>query len=146
MTNSRPYRAQPIDPKHAGPDGFVYGSYVFDGQDSWIIDAEKDDISSELLLPDGGVVDICSVIPSTVGQDTGETDKDKKKIWENDRVQPYAYRKRKDFIGTVVFEKGAYKIKGDGIYQDSPILSEFICRGRISNNELVVIRTIHDKK
>lgn len=107
---------------------WVEGNYAYDSNRNkhWIVpsDFEKDFVE---------------VIPSSVGQDTGLKDSKDKAIYEGDIVQPYAYRKTKDFYGIVIFDKGAFRIKGEGLYQDTPILHNFICRSRMANNQPEVI-------
>ena len=90
----RQQRAQPIDPKQAGPDGFVYGWYIhLEIADHHFIvppciEGEPDDWTDQSYLRT-----FVKVKKDTISQDTGETDRKRtgkfpkgQKMYEGDKV------------------------------------------------------------
>lgn len=94
MTNPRPYRAKPIDPKQAGEDGWVYGFHCIWQGIEYIF-------TSPWNLYHKGWYE---VHPESVGQSTGETDKNGKMIYEGDEVSTGFWG------GVVKFKKGSFKV------------------------------------
>lgn len=138
----RNYRAQPIDPKQAGEDGFVYGFLIEDAHGKCFI-ASTDDASPPIMANkvksltgshDIVILGAHEIIPSTVGQDTGLKDKNKKSGYAGDKVN---------------FFKELYMVKwrdcNAGFYLES--VNERNPHLHISNIVAgEVIGTIHDKE
>ena len=76
------------------------------------------------------------VIPETVGQYTGLTDKNGKKIFEGDILSYIDNDDDVQYI-SVVFEECAFLIEDSGI-TDSDLLTGYVCLG------LTVVANIHD--
>ena len=81
------------------------------------------------------------VIPETVGQNTGLTDKNGKKIFEGDIIQFDYIGKNLGVNGkaSVLFENGKFGVLW-GWH------NEFVCLDGFSNTTLEVIGNIHDRK
>ena len=77
MTSPRQSRAKPIDPSQAGPDGFVYG---------WYVEILGFDKTTTPYIA-GTNCGIISIIPPTVGQDTGKKDKNGKATYFGQRLK-----------------------------------------------------------
>ena len=56
------------------------------------------------------VLCICEVDPSTICQCTGLTDKNSKKIWENDIVKTYEASSKEYLTNIVKYYKGSFKV------------------------------------
>ncbi|MDO4495214.1 MAG: YopX family protein [Clostridiaceae bacterium] len=96
-------------------DGFVCGSLVVDGDRYFIAVSSLCSINSVI---NNGIISMIEVIPETVGQYTGLTDKNGKKIFEHDIVD-VAYDI--NYVGVaaerigmfkVVFHKGCFMKEG----------------------------------
>lgn len=77
----------------------------------------------------GDIPNMTEVIPETVGQFTGLTDKNGKKIFEGDIVmyfdeECYYPEEYTEFMGVIVFEKGAF---GIGCREELPIDLDYWC-------------------
>ena len=73
------------------------------------------------------------VIPSTVGQYTGLTDKNGDKIFDSDVVDILTENEE---VGFVTYDEGCFFVKADGFSVDF--------RNNINGNDLLVIGNIHD--
>lgn len=79
------------------------------------------------------------VFPETIGQYTGITDKNGKKIFEGDKLQ-FDYLGKNlgvNGIGTVVFDKGKFGVLW-GWH------NEFVCLDGFANTTIEIIGNIHD--
>lgn len=77
----------------------------------------------------GDIPNMTEVIPETIGQYTGLTDKNGKKIFEGDIVmysdeECYYPGEYTEFMGVIVFEKGAF---GIGCREELPIDLDYWC-------------------
>lgn len=117
---------------------WVYGYFVSEGEESYIFEQEEVDKGIDL----GGYLDCCQmseVIPETVGQYTGITDKNGRKIFEGDIVGC--------FLNTQIFEieyceeRCGYFLDDIMLSGDAPLSIE--CLGNMRNT-VEVIGTIHD--
>lgn len=73
------------------------------------------------------------VIPETVGQYTGFTDKNGNKIFDSDVVDILTENGE---VGIVTYDEGCFYVKADGFSVDF--------RNNINGNDLLVIGNIHD--
>lgn len=78
------------NPKHYFVGGIIVKPYIGDADDKWNIVG----------------IDFCEIDPETLCQFTGMTDKNGKRIWENDiiSINTYDYMEpQEDFFGMVVY-------------------------------------------
>lgn len=104
---------------------------------------DRDWLEGSLFVGDNGGYEICygtpriritySVIPVTVGQFTGLTDKNGKKIFEGDIVDILTENEE---IGVVAYEDGGFLVNADGFCVDF--------HTNIKGTDLEVIGNIHD--
>ena len=73
------------------------------------------------------------VIPETIGQYTGKTDKNGKKIFEGDVVDILTENEE---AGIVTYDEGCFHVKADGFSIDF--------RNNINGDDLLIIGNIHD--
>ena len=73
------------------------------------------------------------VLPETVGQYTGFTDKNGDKIFDSDVVDILTENEE---VGFVTYDEGCFSVKADGFSVDF--------RNNINGNDLLVIGNIHD--
>ena len=97
----------------------------------------KDEINGETLW---GFYPFFEVVPSTMGQYTGLTDKNGKKIFEGDIIQE-KLEDAPELLYTVMFKEGSFLAKCISIDNDDVYLDDFLCFGEF---EGIVIGNIHD--
>ena len=93
---------------------------------------DKEHHRHKTAIIDGGEID--KVIPETVGQYTGLTDKNFKKVFIGDKIRSYGFYEE-DILEVIQMESGLYA----GQYNGEFDIDEFI-----EWDEVEVIGTIHD--
>ena len=89
-------------------DGFVYGSLVVDKDRCFIVVSA---LCSNRSVINNGTTSMIEVIPETVGQFTGLTDRNDKKIFEGDIVTMPSYGGGRH-KSIVYFKKGKFAVDG----------------------------------
>ncbi len=140
MTEPRKYRAQPINPTHAGEDGFVYG---------WYIEQYFTPNSNRYFIfpnnREGKFLDqFIEVKKDTIGQSTGLKDKERyAEVYEHDQYRG----KESGTIYTVVFKDGKYSLEYDAPTSGHPpIIFYHDISYALHNLDLEYRGTIHDKE
>ena len=125
------FRGKPYNGDGEWVEGVYYKQTLFYGDkcEYHYIITSTEDLGNDFAL------DFCGVIPETVGQYTGLTDINGKKIFEGDIVKckDYLEAKPSEFQGYIDFKNGSYVIVGD-----------FMTHYRWLDYEVEVIGNIHD--
>ena len=117
--------------KLPGTDEWVEG-YVVKGQCTYILTAENIHYMSVSVMGHANI-DVLSVKPDSVGQYTGLTDKNGKRIFEGDIVDILTENEE---IGVVEYEDGGFLVSADGFCVDF--------HANINGTDLEIIGNIHD--
>ena len=85
------------------------------------------------------------VIPDTVGQLIGLTDKNRKDIFEGDIIAPFTFQKKSEWRLTVLVKDGQFVVdKKYAVMPDFMPLKYFIDRCKNVNNEIEIIGNVYD--
>ena len=141
MTEPRKYRAQPIDPTQAEPDGFVYGWYT----KAYTESSNYRKIGLHINWIKEGLPYEVKVHPHTLGQDTGWKDKNGKAVWGGQDIAgknkcAMGDSEFTDVKGEVVWCKGTLSWHLAGIYTKTGRT----CYHHLTN--INDIESIHDKE
>lgn len=113
-------------------DEWAEGYYVFCRKHHYILP-----ILTEAIGYDEREDEWIEIDPDTLCQHTGRTDKNDKKIWENDIVNTFE-EPSKEFLRNVIkFEDGCFKVFAEhylSMYLDNYIKSDFEVIGNIFDN------------
>ena len=115
---------------------WVYGIYC---PYNWNIFDEREEKPQIIIISDDKEIDglWCEVIPETVGQYTGLTDKNGKRIFEGDILEGADYTPEDGGYGVVGFDDGAFEVSGNncvGTFHENYWGREFEVIGNIHDN------------